>query len=108
MHVSARRHRVSILACKYTTNHRHQYTSDLRQGCAAFGTGAGGNSYAHDANVNQVEREIARQTYTLGYDAENHLVNVAGPSLSASFVYDGDWRRVRSTVNGVTTTFVNA
>ena len=40
------------------------------------------------------------------YDAENRLVSVSGPSLAASFVYDGDGNRVKSTINNVTTYFV--
>jgi hypothetical protein len=31
---------------------------------------------------------------------------VSGPALSASFVYDGDGQRVKSTINGTITTFV--
>ncbi len=42
------------------------------------------------------------------YDAENRLVSVTGPNVTASFVYDGDGRQVKSTVNGVVTTFVGA
>ena len=71
-------------------------------------TNAGSNSYQYDANGNQTTRVIGAQTYTLGYDAENRLVSVAGPALTASFVYDGDGGRVKSTVNGVLTTFVGA
>jgi RHS repeat-associated protein len=69
-------------------------------------TGAGGNTYGYDANGNQTTRNIGGSTYTLGYDAENRLVSVSGPSLSAQFTYDGDGKRVTSTINGVTTTFV--
>jgi hypothetical protein len=39
-------------------------------------------------------RIIGGQTFTLGYDAENRLTGVAGLSLTASFVYDGDGERV--------------
>jgi YD repeat-containing protein len=49
---------------------------------------------------------VSAQGYTLGYDAENHLVSVSGPSMSASFVYDGDGARVKSTINGTVTGFV--
>ena len=48
------------------------------------------------------------QTHTLGYDAEGHLVSVSGPSLSASFVYDGDGKRVKSIINGEIILFVGA
>ncbi len=46
--------------------------------------------------------------YDLSYDAENRLVSVTGPNVTASFVYDGDGRQVKSVINGVTTTFVGA
>ncbi len=41
----------------------------------------------------------------LGYDAENRLVSVSG-AISATFGYDGDGNRVKSTINGVATYFV--
>ena len=71
------------------------------------------NTYNYDCNGSQTTRLVNGQTYTLGYDADceappwgNRLVSVTGPSLTASFVYDGDGRRVKSTINGVTATFV--
>ena len=64
--------------------------------------------YWYDQNGNQTTRIVNGQTYTLGYDAENRLISVTGPSLTASFVYDGDGRRVKSTMNGVTTSFAGA
>lgn len=69
-------------------------------------TGMGGNTYGYDANGNQTTRNIGGSTFTLGYDAENRLVSVSGPSLSAQFTYDGDGRRVKSVINGSTTVFV--
>jgi hypothetical protein len=65
-----------------------------------------GNSYSYDANGNQTTRVInGVGTFNLTYDAENRLVNVTG-SVSASFLFDGDGNRVKSTINGTTTTFV--
>ena len=66
----------------------------------------GANTYSYDCNGNQTTRYVNGQTFTLSYDAENRLVGVTGPSLTASFVYDGDGNRVKSTINGVTTSFV--
>ncbi|PMB25570.1 hypothetical protein CEN47_16765, partial [Fischerella thermalis CCMEE 5319] len=66
---------------------------------------SGGHSYAYDANGNMVSRTTGGQSFTLTYDAENRLVSVSG-AVSASFVYDGDGRRVKATVNGVTTYYV--
>jgi RHS repeat-associated protein len=55
-----------------------------------------------------VTRVITGQTFTLAYNAENQLVTVTGPSMSAAFTYDGDGRQVKSIINGVTTLFVGA
>ena len=67
---------------------------------------AGANTYCYDQDGNMVRRTISNTTYILTYDAENHMTGYSGPNLNASFVYDGDGKRVQSTVNGVTTTFV--
>jgi len=65
-----------------------------------------GNTYQYDVNGNQTTRVIGSDTYTMLYDAENRLVEVKKNSVSmAAFVYDGDGRRVKSVVNGVTTYF---
>ncbi len=69
---------------------------------------------SYDANGNQTTRTVNGQTlrqaqgiaFNLSYDAENRLVSVTGPNVTASFVYDGDGRQMKSTINGVTTTFV--
>jgi RHS repeat-associated protein len=61
--------------------------------------------YAYDANGNMITRTVNDQTFNLSYDAENRLVGVSG-ALTASFVYDGDGKRVKSTIAGVTTYFV--
>jgi RHS repeat-associated protein len=67
---------------------------------------AAGGTYTYDANGNMVTRPVNGQTYTLGYDAEGHLVTVAGGTYSAAFTYDGDGKRVKSTINSVSTIFV--
>jgi RHS repeat-associated protein len=72
---------------------------------------AGDNSYCYDQNGNMVQRVISDTnyiTYTLTYDAENHMTGYSGGSVSASFVYDGDGQRVQATLNGVTTQFVGS
>ena len=51
-------------------------------------------------------RTVGGQSYTLTYDAENRLVSVSG-AASASFLYDGDGQRVKGTVGGVTSYYVN-
>ena len=48
-------------------------------------------------------------TYTLTYDAENRLTTVKqGTTTIASFVYDGEGKRVRSSLGTTTTAFVGA
>ena len=44
-------------------------------------------------------------TYNLTYDAENRLSGVSG-AATATFVYDGDGKRVKATAGGVTTAYV--
>ncbi len=60
---------------------------------------------SYDANGNLTSRTTGGQSFTLTYDAENRLVGVSG-AATASFVYDGDGRRVKGTVNGVTSYYV--
>jgi len=43
--------------------------------------------------------------YTLNYDAENRLVSVTG-NATANFVYDGDGKQIKATVNGITAVYV--
>ena len=50
-------------------------------------------------------RTVGGSSYTLTYDQENRLTGVSG-AVSAAFVYDGDGRRVKATVAGVTTTYI--
>jgi RHS repeat-associated protein len=67
----------------------------------------GVQKYWYDANGNQTKRVIGSDTYDLVYDAENRLTQVKkNGSVIASFVYDGDGKRVKATVNGVTTVYV--
>ncbi len=64
------------------------------------------DSYSYDENGNQVTRNVSGSSYTLGYDAENRLVSVAG-AATATFVYDGDGNRVKGEIiGGATTTYI--
>jgi len=55
---------------------------------------------AYDDNGNMT----ARGDQTITWDVENRPVSVSG---GASFVYDGDGRRVKRTENSETTVYVN-
>ncbi len=67
----------------------------------------GANTYSYDCNGNMTQRVIVGSTYNLAYDAENRLSTVSG-AASASFVYDGDGVRVKSTVGGTTTAYIGS
>ena len=67
----------------------------------------GVQKYWYDANGNQVTRIVGSDTYDLAYDAENRLVEVKKNNITiATFVYDGDGNRVKSTIGSLTTAFV--
>ena len=65
----------------------------------------GVQKYWYDANGNMTQRVVGGSTYNLSYDPENRLVGVSG-AASASFVYDGDGKRVKATVGGTTTVYI--
>ena len=56
-------------------------------------------------SVGLLPRQVLTVGLTLIYDAENRLVSVTG-AATASFIYDGDGRQVKSVVGGVTTYYV--
>jgi YD repeat-containing protein len=67
----------------------------------------GVQKYWYDANGNMTTRISGSNTYTLGYDTENHLITVSG-AATATFVYDADGVRVRGTSGGVTTRYIGS
>ena len=67
----------------------------------------GANTYSYDCSGNMTQRVIGGSTYNLAYDAENRLSTVSG-AASASFVYDGDGVRVKSTAGGTTTVTIGS
>ncbi|HNR46175.1 MAG TPA: RHS repeat-associated core domain-containing protein [Anaerolineaceae bacterium] len=71
----------------------------------AFGPLAFAGNY--DANGNLTHRLVNNAATIMSYDAENRLVQVSG-ATTATFVYNGDGERVRSTVNGTTTAFIGS
>jgi len=69
----------------------------------------GSNDYFYDCNGNQTTRVIGTDTFNLIYDAENRLVEVKKNTVSmATFVYDGDGRRVKSVMGSETILFIGA
>jgi RHS repeat-associated protein len=61
-----------------------------------------GFSYQYDPNGNMTRRNLGSDVFNLAYDPENHLVQVSG-TVTATYGYDGDGKRVLST-EGITTT----
>jgi YD repeat-containing protein len=67
----------------------------------------GVQKYWYDANGNMTKRIVGADTFDLSYDYENHLTQVKkNGSTLATFVYDGDGKRVKGTVSGVTTAYI--
>jgi RHS repeat-associated protein len=65
--------------------------------------------YWYDANGNQTRRTIGADVFDLAYNAENQLVEVKKNNTSiATFVYDGDGKRVKSIIGAETILFVGA
>jgi RHS repeat-associated protein len=64
-----------------------------------------GTSYGYDAAGNMTSRTIGGTSYTLVYDQENRLYTVSG-GATATFLYDGDAKRVKGTVGTTTTYYV--
>jgi RHS repeat-associated protein len=65
-------------------------------------TAFNGQTLTYDANGNLLND--GTNTYT--WDARNQLATISGPSLTASFQYDGLGRRTAKTVNGQTTNYL--
>jgi RHS repeat-associated protein len=54
-------------------------------------------TYDNNGNLQTITDSSGTTTYT--WNARNQLVGISGPSVSASFVYDGLGRRERKTIN---------
>lgn len=66
---------------------------------------AGSDWFKYDPNGNMTTRKVGANTFTLAYDQESRLTGVTGPT-SATFVYDGDGRRVKGTTTPGTTYYI--
>ncbi|MFZ2361507.1 MAG: hypothetical protein WA040_19355 [Anaerolineae bacterium] len=62
--------------------------------------------YWYDQNGNATRRVNGSQDVTLAYDAENHVTSITGSGINATYVYDGDGKRVKATVGGTTTVYI--
>jgi RHS repeat-associated protein len=67
---------------------------------------AGPYKYNYDANGNLTSDNTSRAR-TLTWDAENRPVSIVASGVTTTFVYDGGGKRVKKTVNNVTTLYVN-
>jgi RHS repeat-associated protein len=74
------------------------------------GTGAGGVDEActlsYDSNGNLANKTCGTNVTSYGWDAQDRLMSINGPGVTASFGYDALGRRTTRTVNGTTTTYV--
>jgi hypothetical protein len=57
----------------------------------------GTDRFSHDAKGNQITRNIRGNSFSLGYDAGNRLLGLAG-TATAILYYDGDSNLVKATV----------
>ncbi len=65
-------------------------------------------TYTYDNNGNMTSKtDIATSlTTTYTYNAENVLIQISGPSLTAQYRYDGFGRRIEKNIDGVVTRYV--
>ncbi|MBM2804300.1 MAG: Rhs family protein, partial [Deltaproteobacteria bacterium] len=66
----------------------------------------GDKTLAYDDNGNLQSITDSNGTTLYSWNARNQLVGISGPSLNASFVYDGQGRREKKTINGGLTEFL--
>jgi RHS repeat-associated protein len=67
---------------------------------------AGGNSYAHDANGNRIQKSGSGGTTTYTYDSLNRLVQVVKGPQTTQYIYNGLGQRVGRIDNGVQTNYL--
>jgi RHS repeat-associated protein len=66
----------------------------------------GDKTLAYDDNGNLQSITDSNGTTLYQWNARNQLVGVSGPTVNASFVYDGAGRREKKTINGSLTEFL--
>jgi RHS repeat-associated protein len=67
----------------------------------------GDKTLAYEDNGNLQSITDSNGTTLYSWNARNQLVGISGPSVNASFVYDGDGRRQKKTINGISTDFLH-
>ena len=67
----------------------------------------GDKTLAYDDNGNLQSITDSNGTTLYSWNARNQLVGISGPSVNASFVYDGLGRREAKTINGSLTEFLS-
>jgi RHS repeat-associated protein len=78
---------MAATSASYTSNVLNQYTA------------VSSTTYTYDKRGNFVSNGL----WTYGYDTENRLVSATGPGVTASYSYDPFGRRLKKSVNGITT-----
>jgi len=66
----------------------------------------GDKTLAYDDNGNLQSITDSNGTTLYSWNARNQLVGISGPSVNASFVYDGTGRREKKTISGSLTEFL--
>ena len=69
-------------------------------------TAAGSTTYTYDANGSRTRRTVGSDSTTYTWNAGNLMTGYVSPTHTTSHVYDGDGRRVATTADGATTSFV--
>lgn len=90
-----------------TTDSTYNDNDHLLQEVTGFnGSITGTNSYAYDLNGSQVGKTNSSGAITYTYNLANKLSSVSGPNGSASYQYNDQGIRVRSTIGGNTTYYL--
>lgn len=70
-------------------------------------TKEGNVDYTYDNNGNMLTRKVGASTINYAYDYENRLISIQGPGSTIQHAYEPTGARISTTVNGVTTKYIN-
>jgi YD repeat-containing protein len=99
----------NLLSAYYTAYNALGNITSMRGKSYIYGTKphavtrVGTTAYTYDNNGNM----LTGDGRTITWDVENRPVTVIKAGVTTTFVYDGDGNRVKQTVGGVVTTYVN-